>query len=80
MALYSPGGLNLADTTAPLILAFDSTGTTDVTFAVSNAGDLTITPDGTKVTVAGELLVTGTGPHGIGGAANSQYRLYLHGS
>ena len=58
MALYSPGGLNLADTTAPLILAYDDSGTKDVVFAVSSSGDLTITPDGGDVTVSGTFAVT----------------------
>ncbi len=61
MALYSPGGLNLADTTAPLILAFDNTGTTDVVFAVSSSGDLTITPDGGDVTIAGNFASSKAG-------------------
>jgi hypothetical protein len=60
MTLYSPGGLNLADTTAPLILAYDDSGTKDVVFAVSASGDLTITPDGGDVTVTGTLAVSGT--------------------
>ena len=80
MALYSPGGLNLADTTAPLIIAFDNTGTTDVVFAASASGDLTITPDGSKITVAGELVVTGTGPHAIGGATDAQHQTIFTGA
>ncbi len=59
MTLYSPGGLNLADTTAPLILAYDDSGTKDVTFAVSSSGDLTITPDGGDITLAGDVTVGG---------------------
>lgn len=60
MTLYSPGGLNLADTTAPLILAFDNSGTTDVVFAVSSSGDLTITPDGGNITLAGHVDIVHT--------------------
>lgn len=56
---YSAGGLDLADTSLPLRLAYDSSGTTDVGFSVSAGGDLTITPDGGAVTIAGTLAVTG---------------------
>ena len=59
MTLYSPGGLNLADTSAPLILAYDDSGTKDVVFAVSASGDLTITPDGGDVSFDANLTVTG---------------------
>lgn len=61
MVLYSPGGLNLADTTAPLILAYDDGGSADVVFAVSSSGDLTITPDGGDVAIVGKLGVTEAG-------------------
>ena len=84
MALYSPGGLNLADTTAPLILAYDDTGTTDVVFAVSASGDLTITPDGTKITIGGRLvfptngrIVAGATSWGVLNAAASQNNLHI---
>ena len=58
MTLYSPGGLNLADTTAPLILAYDDSGTKDVVFAVSTGGDLTITPDGGDIELAAAVAIT----------------------
>jgi len=58
MTLYSPGGLNLADTSAPLILGYDDTGLTDVVFAVSASGDLTVTPDGADVSIAGTLSIS----------------------
>ena len=75
MALYSPGGLNLADTTAPLILAYDDTGTTDVIFAVSASGDLTITPDGGDVAIAAKLAVSSVGPHVFGsGSPNAAFQ------
>lgn len=63
--LYSAGGMNFADTTAPLKLAYDSTGDTDVVFAVSSSGDLTVTPDGTKQTLKGSVII-GDGSTGVG--------------
>ena len=90
MALYSPGGMNLADTTAPLILAYDDTGTTDVVFAVSSSGDLTITPDGGDATITGTLTLTAgvaftgalaAGHTGIGSSgAAGDLRLYANGT
>lgn len=69
-------GLKLIDTVAPLILAYDISGSTDVIFAISDSGDLTITPDGGDIVLAAQVNVTGAklaatvfdGPIGTGAA------------
>ena len=77
MTLYSPGGLNLADTTAPLILANDDSGTTDVVFAVSVTGDLTITPDGGDISLAATLAVSGAATFSSSVAFNEGSQNYV---
>lgn len=53
------------------------TGASTLTGAVTIGAGLTV---GTDLTVADELIVSGVGPHAIGGAVFDRYQLYLRGS